>query len=365
MSVSFDRNGSWPDRPLLRIARFDQNRQEFLDSRMPIARLATRAAVAGTGSYLPERVLSNADLSKLVDTTDEWIFERTGIRERRIVGDNEGTTTMATEAARRACADAGIDPAELDLIIVATLSPDFLMPATACLVQHAIGAKSAGAFDIEAACSGFVFASSIANAFIASGTYENVLVIGAETLSRFVDYTDRGSCILFGDGAGAVVYTARRDGAGMQFVSMRADGSQPELLYLANAAMDAPGTHPGVNVTTKYIYLAGRQVAKFATKIMVETIEEALVASGLTTDELTLLVPHQVNERIIDAALKRVGLPREKCFVNIDRYGNTSAASVPIALDEARRQGRLKPGDTAMMVGFGAGLTWGASVIKM
>jgi 3-oxoacyl-[acyl-carrier-protein] synthase-3 len=327
--------------------------------------LQVRAGIAGTGSYVPSAVLTNDDLAARLDTTDEWIVERTGIRERRIASDNECTSTMAIEAARRACEDAAIDPADLDLVIVATLTPDYLLPATACLVQSEIGAKRAGAFDLEAACSGFVFASNVANSMIMTGMCENILVIGAETLSRFVNYEDRSTCILFGDGAGAAVYTARRDGTGIQYSSMYADGSQAELLYIPCGGSKFPPRHEALDQGLQWVRVAGRQIAKFATTVMIELIEETLSACELTLDDVALVIPHQVNERIIDAALRRLEFPRDKCVINIDRYGNTSAASVPIALDEARRNGRIKPGETGLMVGFGAGLTWGATVVKM
>jgi 3-oxoacyl-[acyl-carrier-protein] synthase-3 len=365
MSVSFDRNGSWPEKPALRLVRSDLPRAGLTRSLGFEASRTVRAAVAGTGSYVPSKVLSNADLAKQLDTSDDWIVDRTGIRERRIAGDEECTSTMAAEAGRRACQDAGIDPADLDLVIVATLTPDYLLPATACIVQHAIGARRAGGFDLEAACSGFVFASNVAQSLILTGMCENILVIGAETLSRFVDYQDRSTCILFGDGAGAAVYTARRDGTGIQYTSMYADGSQAELLYIPCGGSRIPPRQEALDQRLHFVRVAGRQIAKFATTILIELVEKTLAECGMTKDELSLLIPHQVNERIIDSALRRLDLPREKCFVNIDQYGNTSAASVPIALDEARRQGRLNPGDTAMLVGFGAGLTWGATVLKM
>lgn len=365
MSVSYNRSSVNSPRPALRLAPISQLRPGVADSLGPESQLQVRAGIAGTGSYVPAQVLTNEDLAARLDTTDEWIVDRTGIRERRIAAADECTSTMAIEAARRACADAGIDPVDLDLVIVATLTPDYLLPATACLVQSAIGAKRAGAFDLEAACSGFVFASNVANSLIMTGMCENVLVIGAETLSRFVNYEDRSTCILFGDGAGAAVYTARRDGTGIHYTSMYADGSQAELLYIPCGGSKVPPRHEAIDQGLHWVRIAGRQIAKFATTVMIETIEETLANCGLTKDDIALFIPHQVNERIIDAALRRLELPREKCLINIDRYGNTSAASVPIALDEARRSGRIKPGDVGLMVGFGAGLTWGATVVKM
>jgi 3-oxoacyl-[acyl-carrier-protein] synthase-3 len=365
MSVSYDRNGAWPDRAAIPFTRVDRLRPRLVGAVVQPPQLQRRAAVAGTGSYVPANVLSNGDLAAQLDTSDQWIVDRTGIRERRIAGPEECTSTMAIEAGRRACDDAGIDPADLDLIIVATLTPDYLLPATACLVQQALGARRAGAFDLEAACSGFVFASNVAQGMIAVGMCENILVIGAETLSRFVDYNDRSTCILFGDGAGAAVYTARGDGSGIQHTSIHADGSQAELLYIPCGGSKIPPREEALAARLQYVRVAGKQIAKFATKIMIELTEQTLFACGISKDDLTLWIPHQVNERIIDSAIRRLGIPRDRCFINIDRYGNTSAASVPIALDEARRQGRLRAGDTTMLLGFGAGLTWGATVIKM
>ncbi len=327
--------------------------------------LQLRAGIDGTGSYLPHRVLSNYELTQLVDTSNEWIVERTGIRERRIAAPEENTSSLAVAAGNSACSDAGIDPSELDLIILATVTPDQTLPATACAVQHAMGAKRAAAFDISAACSGFLYASTVATGMITSGMYHRVLVIGAETLSRKTDYQDRNTCVLFGDGAGAAVYSPRRDGTGVLYSKIYTDGEYGDLLQIVAGGSKRPTTIETVNAREHYIRVAGRQVFKFATNIFVQLIEETMAACNLTYDDVALLIPHQVNERIIDAAMRKLGLPAEKCFVNIDRYGNTSSASVPIALDEARRQGRLNPGDTAILLAFGSGLTWGATVVRM
>ena len=324
-----------------------------------------RATIAGTGSYVPSRVLSNAELTKMVDTTDEWIVERTGIRQRRVAADDESTSTMAARAAARACEDAGISPSELELIIVSTITPDHVFPATACLVQHAIGAKRAAAFDLQAACSGFLYGTHQATALIESGRHANVLVIGAETLSRIVDYTDRGSCILFGDGAGAVVFARGADGRGVMHSAMAADGSDPMSMCVPAGGSKLPASMATVNERRHYIHLEGRKVFKFATSVFIRLVDEAIAACGLSRDDVAMVVPHQVNQRIIEAAIRKLGLPREKFYVNIDRYGNTSAASVPIALDEARREGRIGAGDIVIMVAFGAGLAWGATVVKM
>lgn len=324
-----------------------------------------RAVIAGTGSYLPKNRLTNDDLSQMVETSDEWIFERTGIRERRIVGVGESTSTVATRAALAACEDAGIEPEELDLIMLATITPDFLFPASACLVQNAIGAKRAGAFDLEAACSGFVYGTSLAAGMIASGAMRNILVVGAESLSRMINYTDRGSCILFGDGAGAAVFQPADDGRGVIYSNLGADGSQGDAMQIAAGGSHQPATMQTVVAGQHLATVDGRRVFRFATEKFVELIQEAMRACELTIDDVAMVVPHQVNQRIIDAALKRLDWPEEKCFVNIENIGNTSAASIPIALDAARRAGQISQGDTVIFVAFGAGLTWGASVVKM
>ena len=324
-----------------------------------------RAAIAGTGSYLPARVLSNADLEKLVDTSNEWIVERTGILERRIVSEHETTSTMAIEAGRRACQNAGFDPAELDLIMVASASPDYLLPATACLVQEALGAKRAGAFDLQAACSGFLYAASLASGMIVSGQQRNVLVIGAETLTRMIDYQDRSTCILFGDGAGAAVLRPNVEGAGLLYSKLGADGGQAQMIQVPAGGTKLPASAETVAQRQHYIQIEGRKVFRFATTVFIDLVEDAMQSCRLTKEDVTLIVPHQVNERIIEAAMKKLDLPPEKFFVNIQKYGNTSAASVPIALDEARREGRLKRGDVAILLAFGAGLTWGSAVVRM
>ena len=324
-----------------------------------------RAAIAGTGSYVPQRILANADLQAMVDTSDEWIRERTGIRERRIAAPDETTSTMATAAAKRACQNAGIDPADIDLIIVATVTPDHVFPSTACLVQHALGAKRAAAFDLEAACSGFMYALSVATGMIMSRMHQNVLVIGAETLSRIVDYTDRGTCILFGDGAGAALLTAQSNGAGILYSKLAADGGSAALLQVPAGGSKMPASCETVSSRLHYMKLDGRRVFKFATTTFIELVQDALQMCEISRDDVTLVIPHQVNERIIEAAIGKLDIPPEKFFINIDRYGNTSAASVPIALDEARRQGRLNPGDIAILLAFGAGLTWGSAVVRM
>jgi 3-oxoacyl-[acyl-carrier-protein] synthase-3 len=324
-----------------------------------------RAAIAGTGCYLPERRLTNADLERMVETSHEWIVERTGIHERRIASPEETTSSMALAAARKALAEARLDAGELDLIVVATVTPDYPFPATACLLQAALGAHRAGGFDLQAACSGFLYGLGLASGLIASGQARNILLVGAETLSRIVDYKDRGTCILFGDGAGAAVLTAASDGRGVQLCKLAADGSMAEMIRVPAGGSKQPASAETVAARLHYMQIEGRKVFKFATTAFIELVEEAMRVCELSRDDVSLIVPHQVNARIIDAAIKKLDLPPDKIFVNIDRYGNTSAASVPIALDEARRQGRLKPGDTAILIAFGAGLTWGSAVVRL
>ncbi|HEY8747158.1 MAG TPA: beta-ketoacyl-ACP synthase III [Tepidisphaeraceae bacterium] len=322
------------------------------------------AIIAGTGSFLPEKRLTNDDLSKMVDTNDQWIMQRTGIRERRIAGPGESTATLGTAAARRALAAAGLEPGDLDLIICGTISPEMTFPSTACFIAAELGLTSTPAFDITAACSGFIYTLDTAAAFIKAGRYRNVLVIGAETLSRITDYKDRSSCILFGDGAGALVLQRSNDvSRGLIYSSLHADGHGWEMLCCK------PGSRHPVNeillaAGDQYMKLKGREVYKFAVQRFEELIEDAMRKCELTTDQVKLIVPHQVNKRIIDSAMEKLGLGPEKAFINIDRYGNTSAASIPIALDEAVREGKLSPGDIAIMVAFGAGLTWANAVVR-
>lgn len=333
--------------------------------REPHLSLQLRAAIYGTGSYLPERVLDNAELERMVDTNDQWIIERTGIQQRRIAAPDETTASMAVTAGRLACADAGIEPGELDLIILATITADQPCPAAACLVQHALGARRAAAFDLGAACTGFLYATTVATGMITSGLYERVLVIGSETLSRCTDYNDRNTCVLFGDGAAAAVFGPRRDGSGVLYSKTYSDGEHAELLCIPGGGSRRPPSLATLAGREHFLHVAGRPVFKFATNTFVQLIEESLAACELTQQDVKLIIPHQVNARIIDAAVRRLGWPEEKCFLNIDRYGNTSSASVPIALDEARRQGRLAAGDVVILLAFGAGLTWGATVLKM
>ncbi len=325
------------------------------------------AKIAGTGSALPERRLTNADLEKMVETTSDWIVQRTGMYERRIAGPADSTATLATTAARAALADANVSPQDLDLIIVATLTPDMMTPATACLVQHNLGIKKhIGAFDLNAACSGFVYALSTATQFIQTGAYKNILVIGAETLSRVVDYTDRNTCILFGDGAGAAVLTASDDPSlGLQSFHLGANGEGAPLLNIPAGGSLHPASASTIAEKMHMLKMNGREVYKFAVHQMTESLGAAMTSCNLTPETVKLVVPHQVNQRIIDSATEKMGFPKDKVFINIHKYGNTSAASVPIALDEAIKEGRCGKGDWIIMVAFGAGLTWAAATVKL
>jgi len=325
------------------------------------------AAIVGTGSALPERRLTNADLEKLVETSDDWIVQRTGMRERRVASPGETTATLGTLAAKKALADAQISEQDIDLIIVATLTPDNLTPGTACWVQHALGIKKhIPAFDLNAACSGFVYSLTTATQFIQTGAYKNVLVIGAETLSRVVDYTDRNTCILFGDGAGAAVLSRSEDHTvGLQAFHLGANGAGAPFITIPAGGSAHPTTATTIAEKMHYLKMNGREVYKFAVHQMTDSLGTAMSACGLTAETVKLVVPHQVNQRIIDSATEKMGFPKEKVFINIDRYGNTSAASVPIALDEARKAGRCGTGDWIIMVAFGAGLTWAAATVKL
>jgi 3-oxoacyl-[acyl-carrier-protein] synthase-3 len=319
--------------------------------------------VLGTGHYAPEKVLTNQDLEQMVETSDEWIVSRTGIRERRISSDQEASSDLAFRASEIALRNAGITGEDLDLIIVATITPDNFFPSTACTLQTKLHARKAAAFDLSAACSGFIYGLANASNFVASGIYKYVLVVGAECLSKITDYTDRNTCILFGDGAGAVVIGQVPQGRGFKSFVLGADGSGGELLHLAGGGSRCPSTHDTVTEGKHYIHMAGREVYKFAVKIMGGAAEEALAKAGLAKSDIDLLIPHQANRRIIESAMERLDLPEEKCMINLHKYGNVSAASIPIALAEAVEEGRVHEGDCLVLVGFGGGLTWGASVI--
>ena len=323
-----------------------------------------RPKITGTGSALPEKVLTNFDLERMVDTSNEWIVARTGIRERRIAAEGEFTSTFASAAALKALEAAGVAADEIDLIIVGTLSPDFPFPSTACIVQQTIKATNAFCFDISAACSGFIYALASAEKFILSGGAKKALVIGDEVLSRIVDWTDRNTCLLFGDGAGAVVLEAVEGESGILSTHMHSDGNYWEILYQKGAGSRYPATQQNLDDRMVYLTMHGNEVFKYAVRAMGEVGLEALAANGLGPEDVTLFIPHQANQRIVDAVGKRLSLGADRVYVNLDRYGNTSAASIPIALDEAVRAGRLKEGDILLMDAFGGGLTWGASVVR-
>ena len=320
--------------------------------------------VTGTGSYLPERILTNKDLEKMVDTTDEWILTRTGIRERHIARDDEATSHMAADAAERAMQAAGITADEVQLIIVATVTPDMVFPSTACFVQELIGAKNAFCFDIEAACSGFLYAVEVARQFIQGGTIRTALVIGAEKLSCVTDWDDRATCVLFGDGAGAVVLQPRADGHGIISSAMGSDGGLAALLNIPGGGSRHPVSRKTIEDGLHYMKMTGREVFKHAVRCMSDFGKQVLEQAGLTIEDVDLVVPHQANMRIIRAISDRLGCPLDKFYVNLERVGNMSGASVPVALDEAVRVGRLKRGDIVLFVVFGGGFTWGASVMK-
>ncbi len=320
------------------------------------------AAIIGVGSYLPERRLTNADLECMVDTSDEWILTRTGIRERRMAAADEATSQLAASAGRKALANAGIAPAEVDLLVVATSTPDTLMPSTACLTQTALG-LSCPAYDVNAACTGFVYAMQAAASTIESGRANTVLLIGADSLTRFIDFTDRSTCVLFGDGAGAVVLRGS-DTGGVLGIVLGADGSGAEMLKIPGGGSAMPPSAKALAEGSQYLKMNGNEVFKFAVRVIPKATHEALAASSVAIEELRWLVPHQANQRILDTIADRLGLSHEKVFSNVADTGNTSAASIPLALDELYTSERLNPGDLVALVGFGAGLTWGAAVVR-
>ena len=321
------------------------------------------ARITGWGMYVPERVLSNHDLEQMVDTSDEWILSRTGIRERRIAAEGETTVTMSLAATHQALQRAHVPAADLDLIIVATSTPDYLCPSAASILQHRLGAKKAAAFDLVAGCSGFVYGLVTASQFIQTGLYERVLLVGAETLSVGVDWADRDTCILFGDGAGAVVVQSSSSPTGILAAELGSDGSDWDALMVPGGGSANPFSQQVLDRGENYLRMDGRRVFKFATHIMSESVRRVVSQSGVPWEEIKLVIPHQANARIIDLAVRRLRLPPEKVMVNLDRYGNTSAASIALALCEAVEEGRLRPGDHVVLVGFGAGLTWATAVV--
>jgi 3-oxoacyl-[acyl-carrier-protein] synthase-3 len=321
-------------------------------------------SVSGVGSYVPAKVLTNAELEKMVETSDEWIMSRTGIQERRLAAPNEFTSDLATNAAQRAMRKADVTPEQIDLIIVATITPDMPFPSTACLVQQKIGARRAAAFDLEAACSGFIYGLEIAQQFIMSRTYDTVLVIGAEKLSSIVDWEDRNTCVLFGDGAGAAVLQNRPNSHGLLTAVMGADGDKADLLFMPGGGSRCPATANSVASRMHYLRMEGKETFKNAVQAMQTAAEEALRRCEIDITRIKCVIPHQANRRIIDAVGERLGARPDQLFVNLQRYGNTSAASVAIALDEAVETGVVQRGDLILLVVFGAGLTWGAAVIE-
>jgi 3-oxoacyl-[acyl-carrier-protein] synthase-3 len=320
--------------------------------------------ILGTGSAVPEQVLTNDDLAQRVDTSDEWIRTRTGIRERRIADADTATSDLAVLAAEKALAAAGVSAEEIGIVICATVTPDHMFPATACLVQHRIGATKAAAFDLSAGCSSFLYALSAAVPMLQTGMYRYALVIGAETLSKIMDFEDRSTCVLFGDGAGAVVLGPVEKGKGFLSFEMGADGSGGHLLIQKAGGSRQPATVESVLARQHYISMTGSEVFKFAVRVIGSSSEAALQKAGYRKEDIDFLIPHQANVRIIDAATQRLGLDPDKVFVNLDRYGNMSSASIPVALDEAVRTGKIQDDDLLVLVGFGAGLTWGATVVR-
>lgn len=323
-----------------------------------------RAGIIGTGSYLPENVLTNEDLEKIVDTSDEWIRTRTGIRERRVAREEEAASDLSLKASERALESAGVRAEEIDLIIVATVTPDTLFPATACLVQDRLGARRAACFDLSAGCTGFLYGLGVAQQFVACGTYQKVLVVGVDVLTKIINWEDRSTCVLFGDGAGAVVVAPVPEEEGILSLYLGADGSGGPLLVMPAGGSRLPASPDTVARKLHTIHMHGSEVFKFAVRIMGEASLKALEQAGLAKEDIDLLIPHQANMRIVEAGMKRLGLPPEKVYVNLDRYGNMSSASIPVALDEAQRQGKLARGDNVLLVSFGAGLTWGAAVVR-
>ena len=330
-----------------------------------MSEISRGVTIAGTGSYVPENIMSNEDIAKIVDTSDEWITSRTGIKERRIASENQATSDLATEAAKKAMEQAGIEGSELQLIIVATISPDTITPATACYVQHNLGATKAIAFDVSAACSGFLYAMHIASDMIKSGAIQNALIIGAEKLSAFVNWNDRNTCVLFGDGAGAAILKpAGPDTGKILSMEIGTDGAQTGILNIPGGGSACPTTPENVEDKLASLSMAGREVFKLAVNAMKKAAEKVISEAGLQPDDIAQIIPHQANLRIIDAIADRVSVPNEKVFVNLHKYGNTSAAAVAIALDEAHREQKFTRGDNIVLVVFGAGLTWAAAAIE-
>ncbi len=324
-----------------------------------------RAKIVGTGSYAPERIMTNHDLAKMVETSHDWIMSRTGIAERRVAASDQSTSDLCAEAARGAFEMSGIKAEEIDLIIAATVTPDYHLPAMACVIQKKLGAVNAASMDVVAACAGFIHGLSIAQAYIATGTYKKIMVFGAEVLSTITNYQDRNTCVLFGDGAGVAILVPSEDESGILSTYLKSDGTLDELLYIPGGGTEMPfGRNGDQDSTLRCIHMRGNEIYKHAVRSMGDASMRVIKEAGLETEQISLFVPHQANMRIIQAVAKRLGMPMEKVFLNLEKYGNTSAASVPLALDEAVRQGRIKSGDYVLSAAFGGGLTWGAAVIR-
>jgi 3-oxoacyl-[acyl-carrier-protein] synthase III len=323
-----------------------------------------RTRIISTGSYVPENIITNSDLEQIVDTSDDWIHERTGIRERRIVNGNQVTSDLAFEASVKALKKAGLKPTEIDLIMVATISGDMPFPSTACLLQQKLGAKKAAAFDLNAACSGFVYGLHIANSLIKSGAHSRILLVGAEVLSKFTDWEDRATCVLFGDGAGAVVLEGTKEKHGIYSTHIYSDGSLSDLICLPGGGSKNPCTRETILKRLQFMKMKGNETFKVAVRTLENLASSTLEKSGISPSQLSLLIPHQANLRIIQATAKRLHLPAEKVFINIEKYGNTSAASIPIALDEAVEAGKCRKGEYILLEAFGGGLTWASALLK-
>ncbi len=323
-----------------------------------------KAVVSGTGISLPEKVVTNFDLEKIVETSDEWIFTRTGIKERRQIPDGMTLLELSIPACKQAIANAGLTPDDIDLIIYATFTPDYQVPATACLLQDKLGCRNAGAFDLQAACTGFVYASSVACQFIATGLYNNILVVGGDVTTRILDFSDRNSCVLFGDGIGATIYSAGENDEGAFDFLLGSIGSGGEYIMIPNGGSAQRPTVEAIQNREHYLKINGKEVFKFSTKIVGDMIEEVLQRNNLSLDDVALIIPHQANIRILESAAKRFNCPLEKFYINIERYGNTVAATIPIAIHEALQEGRIKQGDIVLLVGFGGGLTYGIMPIR-
>lgn len=323
-----------------------------------------KVSITGIGSYLPRKILTNYDLEKMIDTTNDWIIQRTGIKERRIIENGVTTSDLATKASLKAMKDAKVSPKDLDMIITSTITPDHFFPSTSCYIQQKIGATRACAFDILAACAGFIYAISIGQSFVSSGAAKTVLVVGAECLSKITDYKDRTTCVLFGDGAGAVILQKSEKKHQILYTNLAADGSQADVLIMPGGGARNPASLESVQKRMHYIRFKGKEVFKLAINNITKLIIETAKKNNLKPKDVDLIIPHQSNLRIIEATMQKLGLPMEKTFVNIDKYGNTSSASIPIAIDEARKAGRLRKGNIVMLVAFGGGLTWGSSLIR-